>query len=489
MPPRRAVHHALAACAVLALAACGGGDPAPFAQPARNARALATGVTPQATVAVDATSLFDWAEYTYPALFAKGPQNQPLRFEGVDYTIRGYPNGNHLGLTAGGEVYGLGPFTNQVLTSFGMATDYAAQVAADACKVDPASCSSALPLAAGYDLTLARRADGSVVAGANGLPWSRAPTTELAGSHFRVVSGLQARSIDLGRLYALAVGTDGQLHGWGVNSGGLLGGSEGNGNVPAPRAMAGLSGVQQALATQTYALALHDDGSVWHWPGVLTTSTRGAVSTPRAVEGLAGVVSLTALESSAEGARQRPAAILSDGSVRELAWTARVSFTTDTTLQTHTATTTAVPGLSGIRRIACNLSHCLALTRAGAVLEWNGQIGLSALAVPTVVPGLAGVVGVAALADASVAITRDGRVFSWGGSPWNGHGGAADLTVPTELGLPAAATAVVAGWQHVSIRLADGSLWGWGANQGGQLGDGTTQDRRTPVKAVGVALN
>ncbi|WP_088285679.1 hypothetical protein [Ideonella sp. A 288] len=489
MPLRRTAPHALAACAVVTLAACGGGDPAPSAQPTRTARALADAIAPQATSAVDATALFDWAEYTYPALFAKGPQNQPLRFEGVDYTIRGYANGNYLGLTAGGEVYGLGPFTNQVLTSFGMASDYAAQVAADACKVDPASCSSALPLAAGYDITLARRADGSVVSGASGLPWDRTPTTELAGSHFRVVAGLQASSIDLGRLYALAVGTDGQLHGWGVNSGGLLGGSEGNGNVPAPRAMAGLSGVQQALATQTYALALRDDGSVWHWPGVLTTSTRGAVSTPRVVDGLAGVVSLTALETSVDGARQRPAAILSDGSVRELAWTARVSFTTDTTLQTHTGTAAVVPGLSDIRRIACKLSHCLAITRAGAVLEWNGQIGRSGLAVPTAVPGLTGVVGIAALADASVALTRDGRVFSWGGSQWNGHGGGADLPVPTALSLPAAATAVAAGWQHVSIRLADGSLWGWGANQGGQLGDGTTQDRRTPVKATGVVLN
>jgi alpha-tubulin suppressor-like RCC1 family protein len=123
------------------------------------------------------------------------------------------------------------------------------------------------------------------------------------------------------------------------------------------------------------------------------------------------------------------------------------------------------------------------------VLEWDGLIGLSPQVVPTVVPGLADVVGIAAAAEASVVITRDGRVFSWGAGTANGHGGTAALTVPTELVFPAAATAVVAGWQHFSLRLADGSLWGWGANQGGQLGDGTTVDRRTPVKASGVSLD
>ena len=125
------------------LAACGGGEtPPPTAAPSEQAamtqvpgkRALATAIT------VDAKALFDWAEYKYPTLFAKGPQNFPLVFGGVNYTIRAYPNGNYLGLTAGGDIYGLGPFTNQVLTPFGKLSDYVALVQGDSCLIYPGSC-------------------------------------------------------------------------------------------------------------------------------------------------------------------------------------------------------------------------------------------------------------------------------------------------------------------------------------------------------------
>ena len=480
------IHHpAIVAGAALILSACGGAEVPADAQPARSERALATAAV---TATVDASSLFDWAEYTFPDLFPKGAKNQPLTFEGVDYTIRPYANGNYLGLTSGGAVYGLGPFTGNVLTGFGQAADYAQQIAADACKVQPAACEAGLALAAGYDITLALRSDGTVVQSSNALPWTRTATTPLAGSPYTQLSGLRAASLDLDRLYALAVGTDGLLYGWGVNTAGLLGGTEGNGNVPSPRPMSGVTSVQQALATQTYALALQEDGRVWHWPGVLTTTGGNATSTPRTVDGLAGVAALTALGSSLDGARQRPAAILADGRVLELSWTTRTTFAGGSVVTTHSAVATAVPGLVDVRRIACKLSHCLALTRSGSVLEWSGQIGLSSLAVPAAVPGLANVVGIAALADASVALTHDGRVFSWGAGASNGHGGTTDLALPTELKFPATASTVVAGWQHVAVRLSDGSLWSWGANQAGQLGDGTFIDRRTPVKAVGLGL-
>lgn len=125
------------------LAACGGGDmPPPTAAPSEQvATAQAPGKRKLATaITVDAKALFDWAEFKYPSLFAKGPQNVPLLFAGVSYTIRAYPNGNYLGLTAGGDIYGLGPFTNQVLTSFGKLSDYVALVQGDSCLVYPGSC-------------------------------------------------------------------------------------------------------------------------------------------------------------------------------------------------------------------------------------------------------------------------------------------------------------------------------------------------------------
>lgn len=46
----------------------------------------------------------------------------------------------------------------------------------------------------------------------------------------------------------------------------------------------------------------------------------------------------------------------------------------------------------------------------------------------------------------------------------------------------AATPMVAAGYRHTVALHSDGTLWAWGWNQSGQLGDGTTTDRATPVK-------
>lgn len=108
-------------------------------------RLLAAAPTVRAT-AVAATTMptanetLDWAEYKFPTLFPKGPQSFPLDFQGVRYTVRAYSTGNFLGITADGAVFGLGPFTNNVLQGFGNISDYATQIRADACLVNPSSC-------------------------------------------------------------------------------------------------------------------------------------------------------------------------------------------------------------------------------------------------------------------------------------------------------------------------------------------------------------
>jgi hypothetical protein len=45
--------------------------------------------------------------------------------------------------------------------------------------------------------------------------------------------------------------------------------------------------------------------------------------------------------------------------------------------------------------------------------------------------------------------------------------------------------AVTAGTNHTLARKTDGSLWAWGNNYGGQLGDGTTTVRLRPVRVIG----
>jgi len=137
------------------LAACGGGDGSPrhadagaleldrqFAYSAEAAVSTPSGDQKRALAATlnDIQGTLDWAEWRYADLFPKGPASFPLTYLGVPYTVRGYNTGNYLGITANGDIFGLGPFTNQVLTAYGHVADYAANVRADACNVDPRSC-------------------------------------------------------------------------------------------------------------------------------------------------------------------------------------------------------------------------------------------------------------------------------------------------------------------------------------------------------------
>lgn len=145
------------AAVVGALTACGGEGPAPqhdgqavadsraspgaYQPAALRQRALAIGPNDP----VDAQAWFDWAAFKFPTVFPSNPTALTLADGGVTFTIRAYANGNYLGVTQTGAVYGLGPFTGNLLVPLGQLADFTTLVRADLCGVYPASCPTPPP--------------------------------------------------------------------------------------------------------------------------------------------------------------------------------------------------------------------------------------------------------------------------------------------------------------------------------------------------------
>jgi alpha-tubulin suppressor-like RCC1 family protein len=155
-------------------------------------------------------------------------------------------------------------------------------------------------------------------------------------------------------------------------------------------------------------------------------------------------------------------------------------------------TPTPVSNLSGMREVEAGTSHNLAIAADQTVRAWGlnnlGQLGDGTTdnrPVAVRVRDLTGVTAVSAGGGHSLAVKADGTVWAWGNNDLGqlGDGSEVDRNRPVRVqGLPGPASVrISAGAGHSVVRLRDGSLWAWGRNNNGQLGDGSTNDSPRPV--------
>ncbi|GAA4571537.1 RCC1 domain-containing protein [Planotetraspora kaengkrachanensis] len=90
----------------------------------------------------------------------------------------------------------------------------------------------------------------------------------------------------------------------------------------------------------------------------------------------------------------------------------------------------------------------------------------------------------------SLAVRTDGTVWAWGDNREGALGDGTDTRspVPTPVQVPGLTdmVQVAAGWNHSLGLRADGTVWAWGDNTSGELGDGTTTSRATPAQVIGL---
>jgi alpha-tubulin suppressor-like RCC1 family protein len=157
----------------------------------------------------------------------------------------------------------------------------------------------------------------------------------------------------------------------------------------------------------------------------------------------------------------------------------------------------ALVPLSGVAKIAAGVDHSCAVTVSGGVKCWGdnvyGQLGdgtQSRRLEAVDVAGLAsGVTAIATGRGHTCALTTGGGVKCWGdnGSGQLGDGTFDNRLTPVDVqGLTSGVIAITAGGKHTCALISGGSAKCWGDNRGGQLGDGTTTERQTAVDVIGL---
>jgi alpha-tubulin suppressor-like RCC1 family protein len=266
--------------------------------------------------------------------------------------------------------------------------------------------------------------------------------------------------------------------------------------------VAPLSPPSTIVAGAQHSCSLLANGTVQCWglnaenevgtPGIATSPI------PITVPGLSGV---SAISSSA----RHTCALLSGGSVACWGMGRDGGLGNGGTANSYAPVT--VPGLSGAIAVAAGGGHTCALRSNGTVACWGfnayGEVGVpgnSNVLSPVTVPNLNGVTAIATGGVHTCAILTNGSVTCWG---WNHYGqlGAPVDSVPnsnTPLTVPnlTGVVKIAAGGYHTCALLSSGGVECWGANDGGQLGNGSTSNFGTPTAApvlnltgaVGIAL-
>ncbi|HEX7314810.1 MAG TPA: S8 family serine peptidase [Pyrinomonadaceae bacterium] len=333
--------------------------------------------------------------------------------------------------------------------------------------------------------TLALKTDGTVWGwGNNRSGQTYDGTKDETRSLPAQVKGLtNVSAVASGANFGLALKGDGTVWAWGDNTSGQLG----NADVPAavkqaPVQVKGLTNIVAIAAGESHGVALKSDGTVWAW-GHNGFAQLG-VGKPDMNPHFVPLFVASGVKAIAAGFTQTYA-VKTDGTV----WVCGSNpygMAGQPASVVHVTTMTKVEGLSNVSSVVAGENSAFALKSDGTLWAWgdnsSGQFGDGARSfapnpTPVQVP-VTNVVSVAASYTYVYAAKADGTLWCWG----NVIGFNTPAQVP---GVSNVAT-VTSGTQHAAALLSDSTLRAWGANDQGQLGDGTILHRNAWVEVSGL---
>lgn len=332
-------------------------------------------------------------------------------------------------------------------------------------------------IATGSNHNLALKGDGTVWAwGDNtfgqlgdGTNTQRMTPVQVGG-----LSGITAIYAGANSSYALK--SDGTLWGWGNNAYGQLGdGTKANQIAPV---RAQLTGVVAIASGNNHVLALKTDGTIWAWGhnqyGQVGDGTQVDKLFPVRIDPYltVGITGMTAVSARADSSY----AIRSDGTAWSWGNNADAQLGLgQSNMPAYASTPVQIPGLASVQSIAAGNSHAVALKKDGTVWAWgsnsNGQTGMgtpgnpSWAYSPSQVAGLSGVIQVSAGGASTVVLKSDYSLYAFGGNMYGqiGNGMMINTATPSQV-IASGGT----GFLYLNLSATPQTGWWWNPAESGR---------------------
>jgi alpha-tubulin suppressor-like RCC1 family protein len=318
-------------------------------------------------------------------------------------------------------------------------------------------------------------------------------TTDQSSPGTTAGGGTTWSSVSASCFHTAATKTDGTLWTWGSNAYGRLGDGTTVAQCSPGTTAGGGTNWSSVSASSCNTAGVKTDGTLWTWGangnGQLGDGTVLCRSSPGTTAG--GGTNWI----SVSAGNLFSAAIKTDGTL----WTWGINgvgqLGTDTTTDRSSPGTTAGGGTNW-SKVGASQCHTAGIKTDGTLWTWGqntcGRLGdgttTNRSSPGTTAGGGTDWSSVSGGYKHTAAIKTDGTLWTWGTNVVGqlGDGTIAARSSPgTTAGGGTNWSSVSAGWHHTSGVKTDGTLWTWGINMDGALGDGTITNRSSPGTTAG----
>ncbi|BDU73579.1 RCC1 domain-containing protein [Mesoterricola silvestris] len=278
---------------------------------------------------------------------------------------------------------------------------------------------------------------------------------------------------------AAALALDGTLWTWGPNYSGSLG--TGDFEARSSAFKVALGPVLDLATDGASTLALLQDGTFWTWGDNSAGQLGDTIPVDRTSPvDLAISSPLTALAASTWST----AAVTADGGLWLWGQDPR------TPAYRFLTVPTSAPGFAPLARVAMGLYQGLAQRVDGSLWRWGWANPVSAddgFSAQAQVTGLGPVAGITSPGSSTFFVLQDGTLWAQGNNSSGNLGDGSTTTRPTPVqvtGLTDVRQVAASSWHTLALDGA-GRIWAWGDNSYAQLGDGTLTSRTSPALVPG----